>query len=113
MQPILITRISGQLDKQFNGLVDMSDWATRPSSDARACFLSRALAAQCIKSLAGTDPRTAAASVTDGYHDNGPVTSIGRRNTLPCWTEVKCHATTNQAPVLHGHRERRDLGPMA
>ena len=30
------------------------------------------------------------------------VTSTGRRNTLPCWTEVECHATTTEATILHG-----------
>jgi hypothetical protein len=41
------------------------------------------------------------------------VTSTGRCNTLPCWTEVECYATTNEAPVLHRRRERGDLVSMA
>ena len=27
--------------------------------------------------------------------------------------EVKCHATTNEAPILYGGRERRDLVSVA
>src|SRR4051812_17755676 len=71
MALILITRISGQLEKRFEGLIDMSDWDGRPPNDLRHAFLSRALAALCVKSMAGTDSETAANAVTDGFHDNG------------------------------------------
>jgi hypothetical protein len=30
------------------------------------------------------------------------VTSTGRRNTLPCLTEVECHGTTTEATILYG-----------
>jgi hypothetical protein len=41
------------------------------------------------------------------------VSSTGRRNTLPFETEVGCDAATTEATLLHGGRERRDLGPVA
>jgi hypothetical protein len=66
-----LKRIANVLDKQFGGQIDMSDWHKAPEADVRLCFLSRAFAALCIKRLAGTDAQTAAASVTDGFRDNG------------------------------------------
>jgi len=71
MTPLLITRIAGQLEKRFDGLIDMSDWASRPPGDAKTAFLSRALAALCIKTIAGIEAATAAKAVTDGFGDHG------------------------------------------
>jgi AIPR protein len=70
MSPHTITRIANVLKKQFEGLIDVSDVSDRVDQ-AEQLFLSRALAALCIKNLAGQDPASAANSVTDGFHDNG------------------------------------------
>lgn len=67
----ILTRIENILTAQFDGQIDMSDWVSRPATDSRKAFLSRALAALCIKKLANTDISTAAKSVTDGFGDNG------------------------------------------
>jgi hypothetical protein len=71
MTPLLITRIAGQLEKRFSGLIDMSDWESRPPADRKTAFLSRALAALCIKSISGCDAAGAGKAVTDGFGDNG------------------------------------------
>lgn len=71
MSPHTLNRISHNLEKQFADRIDMSDWAGRPEADKQKAFLSRAIAALCIKSLAGVDADIAGRSVTDGYHDNG------------------------------------------
>lgn len=70
MSSLTIGRIAGILEKQFDGLVDMSDFASRPAQ-VKDALHSRAVAALCIKSLALTDAATAAASITDGFHDGG------------------------------------------
>lgn len=49
----------------------MSDYEDRPADQTETKFLTRALAALCIKNLSGADPETAAAAVTDGFQDNG------------------------------------------
>jgi hypothetical protein len=49
----------------------MTDWKGRPQADTRKAFLSRAIAALCIKDLAEADLDTAAKSITDGFQDNG------------------------------------------
>lgn len=49
----------------------MSDYSSKPEEDRRLAFLSRALAALCIKQMAGVDAETAGLAVTDGYHDGG------------------------------------------
>jgi hypothetical protein len=71
MTSLTIDRITNLLEKQFTGHISMADWKGRPESDTKKAFLSRALAALCIKSHAGVDPITAANAVTDGFGDNG------------------------------------------
>jgi hypothetical protein len=71
MTPLLVTRIAVHLERRFDGILDMSDLANRPDPDKKVAFLSRALAALCIKNMADVDASTAAHAVTDGYQDNG------------------------------------------
>lgn len=66
-----VNRIRGVLEREFSAHVDMSDWKGKPSDHVEGAFLSRALAAQAIKSFAGVDPATAAASLVDGLDDGG------------------------------------------
>jgi hypothetical protein len=66
-----LARIANVLENQFGGLIDMSDWEGRPDAERRKAFLSRAVAALCVKSLANVDFSVAADAVTDGFHDNG------------------------------------------
>jgi hypothetical protein len=51
-----VNRIRGVLEREFSGHIDMSDWSKRPPDQVEGAFLSRALAAQAIKSYAGADP---------------------------------------------------------
>jgi hypothetical protein len=67
--PIGKQRIEARLNA-FDGLIDMSDYENRPLQ-RRTAFLSRALAAFCIKMLAQTDLATAAGSITDMFNDRG------------------------------------------
>lgn len=68
---VTVGRIRGQLQQQFAEHVAMDDWKSRPPDQIEGAFLSRALAALCIKALAGTDPATAAAAIVDGMDDGG------------------------------------------
>ena len=70
MSALVLTRIATAIDRHFSGHIDMSDWNGRPDEDRRSAFLSRGVAALCIRQLAGVDARVAAAAVTDGFHDN-------------------------------------------
>lgn len=49
----------------------MSDWQGRPKDQIEGAFLSRALAALCIKNLAGADPAAASNALVDGMDDGG------------------------------------------
>lgn len=71
MSQVTLNRIASVLHDQFDGHIDMADWEKRPSDQAEGAFLSRALAAQCIRALARTDPKTAGAAVVDGFDDCG------------------------------------------
>src|SRR5689334_3368074 len=68
-----ITRIASVLDQHFSPCIDMQDWqrhAHQPK-EVRLAFLSRALAALCIKALADVDDKIAADAVVDGFDDGG------------------------------------------
>ncbi|MGD9882724.1 MAG: AIPR family protein [Reyranella sp.] len=66
-----LNRIAARLEADFQSLIDMSDWATRRAEDRKSAFLSRALAALCIKSLAKVDANRAAGAVVDTFDDGG------------------------------------------
>jgi len=66
-----LNRIANVLERQFATHIDMSDWKNRADGDARKAFLSRAVAALCIKNLADVGPEVAAKCITDGFQDNG------------------------------------------
>jgi hypothetical protein len=71
MSQLTLNRIRSVLEQQFAGKIDMSDYSNKPEEERRKAFLSRALAALCIKHLAGVDAGSAGSAVTDGYHDGG------------------------------------------
>lgn len=71
MSPLTITRIANVLTAQFQGLIDMSDQSKHPPEAIETAFLSRALAALCVRKLAGVDPEVAGKAVVDGYNDGG------------------------------------------
>lgn len=66
-----VARIRGVLQRQFEGVIDVSDWSDRPEDQRQNAFLSRALAALAIKSFAGTDPQASGFAVVDGFDDCG------------------------------------------
>ncbi len=70
MSILHVNQIAGALERQFNGLIDLSD-VTENVDERRKCFLTRSLAAFAISQLAGIPPEEAAKSVTDGTADNG------------------------------------------
>src|SRR5581483_4879002 len=69
-KPIGKQRIEKRISA-FDGLIDMSDYATRPDQHGRTAFLSRALAAYCVQMHFDTSAEAAARSITDSYHDRG------------------------------------------
>ena len=64
-------RIRGVLQRQFADDLDMTDWAGRPEGQRDSAYLSRALAALAIKTLAGVEPKAAAHAIVDGFDDGG------------------------------------------
>jgi hypothetical protein len=71
MSAIHIRQIKAYLQTTYVSEVDLSDYANKQATDRESAFLTRALAAFAVQSLADTDVATAAAAVTDGYGDNG------------------------------------------
>jgi hypothetical protein len=71
MSAIHIRQIKAFLTNTFQGLINLSDYVDKPDSEKESAFLTRALAAFSIMTLADTDASTAAQCVTDGFGDNG------------------------------------------
>jgi hypothetical protein len=71
MSELTLNRIRSVLHDQFDAHIDMSDREKHPADQIEACFLSRALAALCVRSLTGVDPAVAGAAVVDGFDDCG------------------------------------------
>jgi hypothetical protein len=71
MTQLTLNRIRSVLEQQFAGKIDMSDYAMKSQDETRQAFLSRALAALCIKGLSGVDADVAGGAITDGFHDGG------------------------------------------
>src|SRR5260221_12556426 len=70
MSIIHVRQIEAQIKTLFNGLVDLSDYDTRPL-EREAVFLSRSLAAFTLMHLANITPTEAAQNLVDGGQDNG------------------------------------------
>jgi hypothetical protein len=71
MSIIHVRHIRSTLEKLFQGHIDMSDYANRSDAEKETAFLSRSLAAYVISQQARTTMVQAAASVVDGFDDNG------------------------------------------
>lgn len=71
MSILHVNQIKAQLQRMFNGKIDMSDYLSKPESERDVAFLSRALAAFSLVLTADALPEKAADCVTDGGQDNG------------------------------------------
>lgn len=71
MSAIQLRHLKNTLNRLFKDQIDLSDLAARPSDQQTNAFLSRALAAYAVHHLAEIDAKVVAASVTDGFDDNG------------------------------------------
>ncbi|ANB60561.1 MULTISPECIES: hypothetical protein [Bacillales] len=63
--------IRNHLTNLFTNLIDLSDYNGKSEEERENAFLTRSLAAFSLMSLAEISVEDAAASVTDGYRDNG------------------------------------------
>lgn len=66
-----VNRIRGVLHRHFDEHIDMTDWKGRPPEQFEGAFLSRALAALCIKNFSGANEESASEAVIDGMSDGG------------------------------------------
>lgn len=71
MSIVHVNQVKTQLKNQFDGVIDVTDLASKPLPDQEQGLLTRALSAYAITMLAGVQPGIAAAHITDGYDDNG------------------------------------------
>jgi hypothetical protein len=71
MSVLHVRHIKAQLEARYRQRIDLSDLTSRPPAEQEQCFLSRGLAAYAIAQVAEIDDDRAAASVVDGFQDNG------------------------------------------
>jgi hypothetical protein len=73
-ESVVVSKIAQVLEERFRAHIWMGDWDSRRAkspSDERDAFLSRAVAALAIQSIAGCSLEVAGESVTDGDGDGG------------------------------------------
>lgn len=71
MRALHVRHIQDSLSQDYEGLIDLTDYVGKPERQKKSAFYSRALAARAIQRYTGATPAEAAASVVDGFHDNG------------------------------------------
>jgi AIPR protein len=69
--PTQVRHVRDALQREFSDLIDLSDYQSRQPSEREQAFLSRSLAALIVRNRTGIDSMAAAATVIDGYGDNG------------------------------------------
>lgn len=71
MNLLHVRHVREALEREYRGLIDLSDLERLPDKHKTQAFLSRALAALAVQYLTGCDTAQAAASVIDGFDDGG------------------------------------------
>ncbi|GGP79232.1 MULTISPECIES: AIPR family protein [Streptomyces] len=71
MRALRVRHIQDSLSRDFENLIDLSDYEGRPAEQRQSAFFSRALAARAVQRYTGATPVEAAKSVVDGFGDNG------------------------------------------
>lgn len=71
MSRIHVNHIKTALFNLFDGKIDLSDYDKKTEEERQKAFNSRALAAYSIHIIASASIEDSAASITDGYGDNG------------------------------------------
>lgn len=72
MSKLHVTQIGGYLQKTLSPTIDMADYTAHTDAcQVQKAFLTRALSALAISTLAEADPTALRDSVTDGSHDGG------------------------------------------
>jgi hypothetical protein len=68
----LVNQVEGEIKRLFDSdIIDMSDYDGKKGNQKKDAFNSRAIAAYSVHILAEVGVATAAASIVDGYDDNG------------------------------------------
>ena len=94
MGVIQIRHITNSLRKQFDGLIDVSDYADRSDGEKESIFLTRALAAYAMAVVADVDTTTAAGAVVDEGGDNGiDAIHYGEKETTLYVVQSKWHGS--------------------
>lgn len=92
MGVIQIRHITNALHRQFDGLVDVADYGGKSDNERESAFLTRALAAYGIVTVADIDTTTAAGAVVDEFNDNGiDAIHYGEKETTLYVVQSKWH----------------------
>ena len=104
-----MARIATRLHEIFDGLVDVSDVAGKPSEHVESFFLTRSLAALALLSEAGVTPSQAGNSVTDGGADDGiDALYIDKAKNVIYFVQSKWRTATHKGIGLEEFTRFRD-----
>ncbi|MCZ6549438.1 MAG: AIPR family protein [Deltaproteobacteria bacterium] len=71
MSLLHVRHIKSEIERRFEGRIDIADMDGRPGSERDLSFLTRGLAAYALTQIADIDVDRAADAVVDGFDDNG------------------------------------------
>ncbi|MFJ4898682.1 AIPR family protein [Streptomyces sp. NPDC088727] len=71
MRALHVRHIQDSLTRDYENLIDLTDYEGKPATQRQSAFFSRALAARAIQRFTDMSPADAARSVVDGFGDNG------------------------------------------
>lgn len=101
MSVIHLRHIKTALEAKYGPLVDMADYAGKPEDESAMAMLSRALGAFALESLAQVDPAAAAASLVDGFNDNGIDALLYEQDEKTLYVvQSKWDSSGNSSPAL-------------
>ncbi|MGC9671231.1 AIPR family protein [Planosporangium sp. 12N6] len=81
--PLAAWQLRKALEREFGGLIDMTDPAGQRDSNGQM-FRSRAAAALVVRSLTGCDSAAAAGGIVDGFNDEG-IDAVATDATARLW----------------------------
>lgn len=101
MSEIHVRRIRNFLQREFDGLIDLSDVQNRPEKELEQFFLTRSQAALALQHVADLEKDEAAQAIVDGFDDNGIDAIYFDEVVGECYiVQSKWNSSGNKSPDL-------------
>ncbi len=85
MNNLHVRHVRDALERQFRGLIDLTDLTQKTEAEQGQAFLSRALTALAARYVSGCDAAKAASCVIDGFDDGGIDAVVADEDAARLW----------------------------